>query len=48
MLFDTLTAMFRETDTHHLVCTPYHINDPKFAELVADRVLALTTSLRGS
>jgi uncharacterized protein (UPF0261 family) len=42
MLFDTLTAVFRETDTHHLVRTPYHINDPKFAELVAERVLALT------
>jgi len=40
-LFETLAEVFRVTDAHQLVRTPYHINDPAFAALVAEQVWAM-------
>ncbi|HVL75136.1 MAG TPA: Tm-1-like ATP-binding domain-containing protein [Noviherbaspirillum sp.] len=37
VLFDTLSACFEQTATHHLVRLPHHINDPEFAGIVAAR-----------
>jgi len=41
-LFDTLMAEFHPTDQRRLVQVPYHINDPKFAEIAVEEFLAIT------
>jgi uncharacterized protein (UPF0261 family) len=40
-LFDTLAAEFRPTDQRRLVRVPYHINDPRFAEIAAEGFLTI-------
>ena len=40
-LFDTLVAEFRPTDHRRLVRVPYHINDPRFAEIAAEGFLTI-------
>ena len=40
-LFDTLVAEFRPTADRRLVQVPYHINDPRFAEIAAEEFLAI-------
>jgi uncharacterized protein (UPF0261 family) len=40
-LFDAIEATFRPSDTHRLLCLPYHINDPAFAEAIVAEVRAV-------
>lgn len=40
-LFDTLVAELRPTDHRRLVRVPYHINDPRFAEIAAEGFLTI-------
>lgn len=40
-LFDTLEQHFQRTPVHHMVRLPFHINDPQFAEAVAQQVRSL-------
>ena len=41
VLFDTLERLFEVNDTHRLLKLPHHINDPAFAEAVAEQVRAV-------
>ncbi len=41
VLFDTLERLFVVSDTHRLLRLPQHINDPQFAESVAQEVRAV-------
>jgi uncharacterized protein (UPF0261 family) len=40
-LFEALVAEVRPTDHRRLVQVPYHINDPRFAEIAAEEFLAI-------